>query len=110
MCIFFTLVDPYLLQRWIYHYLKKGMQTLMEQGRSTQVISMIKWIRTSRLSTRNSPSDAYLAGAAVIAAAGVLVAGEMRAVAVVPPAAAVRAAARVGICRLQSLGGLQGKA
>ena len=85
------------------------MQTLMAQGRSTQVISMIKRIRTSRLSAKNSLSDAYLAGAAVIDAAGVLVAGEMRAVAVVPPAAAVRTAARVGIHRLQSMRGLLGK-
>ena len=28
----------------------------MAQGRSTQIISMIKWIRTSRLSTKNSLS------------------------------------------------------
>ena len=31
-------------------YLELGIQNLMAQGRSTKVISMIKWIRTSRLS------------------------------------------------------------
>ena len=35
-------------------YLEKGIQTPMVQGRSTQIISMIKWIRTSRLSIKNS--------------------------------------------------------
>ena len=34
----------------------KGIQTPMAQGRSTKIISMIKWIRTSRLSTKNSLS------------------------------------------------------
>ena len=33
---------------------KRGIQTLMAQGRSTKIISMMKWIRTSRLSTKNS--------------------------------------------------------
>ena len=35
-------------------YLEKGIQTPMAQGRSTKIISMIKWIRTSRLSRNNS--------------------------------------------------------
>jgi len=34
-------------------YLEKGIQTPMAQGRSTKIISMIKWIRTSRLSIKN---------------------------------------------------------
>ena len=33
---------------------KGGIQTPMAQGRSTKIISMIKWIRTSRLSIKNS--------------------------------------------------------
>jgi len=37
-------------------YLEKGIQTPMAQGRSTKIISMIKWSRTSRLSTKNSLS------------------------------------------------------
>ena len=40
----------------IYGYLEKGIQTPMAQDRSTKVISMIKWIRTSRLSEKNSLS------------------------------------------------------
>ena len=32
--------------------LKMGIQTPMAQGRTTKIISMIKWIRTSRLSKR----------------------------------------------------------
>ena len=44
--------DPF-LGRYIYGYLEKGMQTTMAQGRSTKIISMIKWIRTSRLSIKN---------------------------------------------------------
>ena len=36
--------------------LEKEIQTPMGQGRSTNVISMIKWIRTSRLSIKNSLS------------------------------------------------------
>ena len=35
-------------------YLKKGIQTPMAQGRSTKIISMIKWIRTRRLSRKSS--------------------------------------------------------
>ena len=37
-------------------YLEKGTQTPMAQGRSTEIISMIKWIRTSRLPVQNSLS------------------------------------------------------
>ena len=37
-------------------YLEKRIQTRMAQGRSTKVVSMIKWIRTSRLSRKNSLS------------------------------------------------------
>jgi len=33
---------------------EKGIQTLMALGRSTKIISMIKWIRTSRLSIKIS--------------------------------------------------------
>jgi hypothetical protein len=42
------------LQSVLTAYLEKGIQTPMAQGRSTQIISMIKWIRTSRLSIKNS--------------------------------------------------------
>ena len=38
-------------------YLDKGMRSPMAQGRSTKVISLIEWIRTSRLPT-SSPSPA----------------------------------------------------
>ena len=34
-------------------YLEKGIQNPVAQGRSTKVISMIEWIRTSRLSMKN---------------------------------------------------------
>ena len=34
----------------------KGIQTPMAQGRSTEIIYMIRWIRTSRLSIKNSRS------------------------------------------------------
>ena len=34
----------------------KGIQTPMAQGRSTKIISMIEWIRTSRLSIKHSLS------------------------------------------------------
>ena len=37
-------------------YLEKGIQTPMAQGRSTKVISMIKWVRTSTLSLKKSLS------------------------------------------------------
>ena len=36
--------------------MEKGIQTPMAQGRSTKIISMITWIRTSRLSIKNSLS------------------------------------------------------
>jgi hypothetical protein len=42
------------LGRWTSGYLKKGVHTPMVQGRSTKTISMNKWIRTSRLSRKNS--------------------------------------------------------
>ena len=32
----------------------RGIQAPMAHGRSTKIISMIKWIRTSRLSIKNS--------------------------------------------------------
>ena len=35
-------------------YLEQGIQTSMAQGRSTEIILIIKWIRTSRLSINNS--------------------------------------------------------
>ena len=44
---------PSALGRQVSVYLKKGIQTAMAQGRSTTLISMIKWIRTSRLSIKN---------------------------------------------------------
>ena len=34
--------------------LERGIQTPMAHGRSTKIISIIKWIRTSRLSIKNS--------------------------------------------------------
>ena len=37
-------------------YLEKIIRTSMAQGRSPEFISTIKWIRTSRLSTKNSLS------------------------------------------------------
>ena len=43
-------------------YLEKGMQIPMAQGRSTRIISMMKWIRTSRLSIKNSLSHSYVWG------------------------------------------------
>ena len=41
----------------IHGYLEKGMQTPMAQGRSTKIMSMIKWIRTGRSSIKNSLSN-----------------------------------------------------
>jgi len=38
-------------------YLKKEIQTPMAQGRSTKIILMTKWIRTSRLSIKHSFSS-----------------------------------------------------
>ena len=35
-------------------YLEKGIQTPMAKGRSSKIVSMMKWIRTSRLSIKNS--------------------------------------------------------
>ena len=35
-------------------YLEKAIQTPMAQGRSTEIISMMKWIETSRFSIQNS--------------------------------------------------------
>ena len=43
----------------MYGYLEKGIQIPMAQGRSTKIISMIKWIRTSRLSIKNSLSAVF---------------------------------------------------
>ena len=37
-------------------YPEKGIQALMAQGRSTEIISMIEWIQTSRMSTTESLS------------------------------------------------------
>ena len=42
------------LGKYIQGYLEKGIQPPMVQGRSTKTISMIEWIRTSRLSITNS--------------------------------------------------------
>ena len=39
--------------------LKEGIQTPMAQGRSTKIISMIKLIRTSRLSINKSLSGVH---------------------------------------------------
>ena len=50
---------------------KKEIQTFMAQGRSTKIISMIKWIRTSRLSINNS-----LPGARALARKGRVGKGE----------------------------------
>ena len=38
------------------HAKRKGIQTPMAQGRSSEIISMIRWIRTSRMSIKNSLS------------------------------------------------------
>jgi hypothetical protein len=45
----------------MYVYLEKGIQTPMARDRSTKIILMIKWIRTSRLSIKNSLSLRSLA-------------------------------------------------
>ena len=42
--------DLHMVRGQISGYLKKGIQTPMAQGRSTNIISMKKWIRTGRLS------------------------------------------------------------
>ena len=44
------------LGRKIQSYLEKGIQTPVAQGRSTKIISMIKWTRTRRLSIKISLS------------------------------------------------------
>jgi len=41
---------------------RTGIQIPMAQGRSTKIISMIQWIRTSRLSIKNSLSLSRDAG------------------------------------------------
>ena len=43
----------------MYGHLGEGIQTPMAQGRSAEIISMIKWIRTTRLSINNSFSSVY---------------------------------------------------
>ena len=40
-------------------HLEKGIHTPMAQGRSTKIISMIEWIRTSRLLTKKSLSAEF---------------------------------------------------
>ena len=47
---------PVYIRRWILGNQEKAIQTTMAQDRSTRIISMIEWIRTSRLSLRNSLS------------------------------------------------------
>ena len=44
----------YLPSRLVLGFLDKGIQTPMAQGRSAKIVSMIKWIRTSRLLIKNS--------------------------------------------------------
>jgi len=44
------------LGKWMCGYLQEGIQPPMEQGRYTKIILMIKRIRTSRLSIKNSLS------------------------------------------------------
>ena len=56
------LVDELLLGRYISGYLEKGIQTPMAPGRSAKIISMIKWIRTSRLSIKKTLSLSRWAG------------------------------------------------
>ena len=43
-----------------FEYLKRGIQTPMAQGRSTKIISMMKWIRSSRLSIKKYISRMHL--------------------------------------------------
>ena len=45
--------------RYILGYLEKKILIPMAQGRSIKIISMIKWIRTSRMSTNNSLSAGF---------------------------------------------------
>ena len=42
--------------RYLLGYMEEGIQTPMAQGRSTKIIYMITWIRTSRLSVKKSLS------------------------------------------------------
>ena len=51
-----------MIGRYISGFLEKVIQTPMAQGRSVKIISMIKWIRTSRLSMKNSFSLQVLDG------------------------------------------------
>ena len=53
------------LERKISGYLEKGIQTFVAQGRSTEIFSMIKWTRTSRLSLKIFLSAGALGGEAV---------------------------------------------
>ena len=47
---------------WIQSYLEKAIHTPMAQGPFTEIISMINWIRTSRLSMKNSLLEARRTG------------------------------------------------
>ena len=49
------------LKRWIRGNLEKGIETPMAQGWSTKIISKNEWVRTSRLSIKNSLSLALTA-------------------------------------------------
>ena len=49
-----VLLNPKVSRKVDIGYLEKGIQTPMAQGRSTKIITMIKWIRTSGLSIKNS--------------------------------------------------------
>ena len=56
--------QPRRARHWRYSllgYLGMGIRTPMARGRSTKIISMMKWIRTSRLSTKISLSKFILA-------------------------------------------------
>ena len=46
-CFFFFFYSR--LGRWVCGYMENGIQTPIVRGRSTKIISMMKWIRTSRL-------------------------------------------------------------
>jgi len=43
-------------------YLEKGVQTPMAQGRCTRIMSIIEWIRTSKLSIKNFVSRRFHTG------------------------------------------------
>ena len=51
----------------MYGYLGKGTQTPMAHGRSTEIITMIKWIRTSRLSIKELSLSLYWEGQSALA-------------------------------------------